>query len=353
MLYSIQACRAIAALLVVCFHSAGNLAKQKYFGPIADPLERAFWFGGDAGVAFFFVLSGFIIHFVHAQDIECPTRLFSYVKKRVIRIFPTYWIVFLSVYLLAIATPSLKETVPSNIVVLAKSLLLLPQDSNIIGGTGAPVLVVAWSLQYEVLFYSVFGLALIRRWIFYFVIAIVALNIALEPLLRPYSFPRIFFANHLILLFGMGTIASCATKLNLPVPRARWLIGSSMAAIGAIAIVATDNRAESQSTLIDLAFGVASATLVLGLVKCEDSSKISFYKRALGALGDSSYALYLIHFPLVAILSKIAIATLPKTEVGVGCAFVLLVFGSVVTAMAFHSLIERPMLSKLAGKKRT
>ena len=53
MFYNIQFCRAIAALLVVFFHSAGNLAKEKYFGVLAEPFERIFWFGGEAGVAFF------------------------------------------------------------------------------------------------------------------------------------------------------------------------------------------------------------------------------------------------------------------------------------------------------------
>ena len=43
------------------FHSAGNLAKEKYFGIVAQPIKYVFSFGGAAGVAFFFVLSGFII----------------------------------------------------------------------------------------------------------------------------------------------------------------------------------------------------------------------------------------------------------------------------------------------------
>lgn len=350
MLYSIQACRAIAALLVVCFHSAGNLAKEKYFGPIADPLERVFWFGGGAGVAFFFVLSGFIIHYVHYKDIDCPARLLHYFRKRVVRVFPTYWIVFLSVYILAVAVPSLRETVPLNLAVMFRSLLLVPQDHGLVGGTGAPVIVVAWSLQYEMLFYFIFGLALISRWVFYIFIAIISFNMIIEPLVGPYSFPRSFFANHLILLFGVGIFASSAIKFNVPSPPARWLVAISVVAIVAIAIVATHRRADYQSTMIDFAFGVSSAVLVFGLVKSEKSSSSSVYRRKLGALGDSSYALYLIHFPLVAILSKIAIIIFPKNELGVFCAFTLLVLGSVVTALGFHNFIERPMLNKLSSK---
>jgi peptidoglycan/LPS O-acetylase OafA/YrhL len=39
---------------------------------VAAPLENLFAFGGTAGVAFFFVLSGFILHHVHHQDLNRP-----------------------------------------------------------------------------------------------------------------------------------------------------------------------------------------------------------------------------------------------------------------------------------------
>jgi len=49
---SIQACRAVAALLVVLFHIGGVFAKEKYFGGFANPLQTVVSFGGPAGVAF-------------------------------------------------------------------------------------------------------------------------------------------------------------------------------------------------------------------------------------------------------------------------------------------------------------
>jgi len=128
MLYSIQLCRAIAAISVVLYHSAGNLAKDKYFGASAEFLEKIFGFGGEAGVAFFFVLSGFIIHYIHRQDFDQPKKTGIYLLKRAIRIYPTYLVILLSVYALAMATPSLRGTMPTDISVLIKTLLLFPQD---------------------------------------------------------------------------------------------------------------------------------------------------------------------------------------------------------------------------------
>ena len=68
---------------------------------------------------------------------------------------------------------------------------------------------------------------------------------------------------------------------------------------------------------------------------------------------DASYALYLIHFPLVAVMSKVAIIVLPKSASGASIGFCLLVFSSVVAAIIFNKLIERPMLRFFAPNPAT
>jgi exopolysaccharide production protein ExoZ len=57
---SIELSRGIAALIVVLFHTTGIMGLDKYYAqkPVFD-----FWSFGHAGVDFFFVLSGFIIHY--------------------------------------------------------------------------------------------------------------------------------------------------------------------------------------------------------------------------------------------------------------------------------------------------
>ena len=81
MLRSLQACRAVAALLVVLFHaSVGIFNLPKYFG--CKPFGPVFDFG-FVGVDFFFVLSGFIMVYVHAADFGQPRALGAYFWKRV------------------------------------------------------------------------------------------------------------------------------------------------------------------------------------------------------------------------------------------------------------------------------
>jgi len=73
MLYLLHHCRGLAAILVVLFHIHSSF---NTYG-IDTPLTQLFRYGGSIGVAFFFALSGFIILYVHKQDIQRPEKLKS------------------------------------------------------------------------------------------------------------------------------------------------------------------------------------------------------------------------------------------------------------------------------------
>ena len=352
MLYGIQVFRAIAALLVVFFHSAGNLAKEKYFGTAAQPIEQTFWFAGEAGVAFFFVLSGFIIHRVHYQDFDRPDRIWNYVKKRVIRIYPTYIVIFFAVFVAAKMTPSLRDTVESDPIIIIKSLLLLPQDFNVVGGTGAPVIVAAWSLQYEMVFYAIFALALIRRWVFYFLGLLCILNVAVEPYMGPYEFPRSFIANHLIVLFGMGVVVSALLKRGFLKNCSGWSVSASALFFLLIAVIATEYRENYHKPSFDFMYGVAASFLIFSSVRFEEKVGEKFQFKFLMLVGDASYAMYLMHFPLVVIFSKIAVILLPINTLGACVAFLFFVIGSVAAALVFNLLVERPLM-RYFGKSQS
>jgi peptidoglycan/LPS O-acetylase OafA/YrhL len=101
-LLGIEAVRGVAALLVVLFHAGRLLSGPKDYGSL--PLGGVFDFG-RAGVDVFFVLSGFIISFIHARDVTSDAgprrrRLATFARKRLLRIYPSYWIC--SLILLAI-----------------------------------------------------------------------------------------------------------------------------------------------------------------------------------------------------------------------------------------------------------
>src|SRR5436190_1288571 len=101
---TLQAGRALAALLVVLYHNGLYIfALDKYWG--ADPSRGLFNFG-HAGVEFFFVLSGFIIFYIHGKDLGVPSRFFSFIRKRFIRIYPIYWLVLAAIIPVYFLVPS-------------------------------------------------------------------------------------------------------------------------------------------------------------------------------------------------------------------------------------------------------
>lgn len=84
---SLQASRAVAAIMVLLFHMGATIALPKYFSNSAFDISGLF---GKVAVQFFFVMSGFIILNAHRKDINKPERIYNYIFKRCVRIYPTY-----------------------------------------------------------------------------------------------------------------------------------------------------------------------------------------------------------------------------------------------------------------------
>lgn len=343
MYQSLQLCRGIAAVLVVLFHLGGAVGNQKYFN--LPGLEQAFIFG-HSGVAFFFVLSGFIIAHVHAGDIGQPARIAGYLRKRAARIYPPFLIVFGLVFAAGLASSSLRAALPTDPWVIAKALLLLPQDIDLIGGTGAPVIIVAWSLHYELLFYAVFALAIVSRIAAMLLVAVLFLHGLSCWWGTACGFPRSFFASYWLLLFVMGV--AVARLARRPAGKAGALAMASAGMLGFVLIAAGEVSGLAEAgAAVYIGYGLCSSLIVLGLVQAENAGAIVWRHPAVAALGDSSYALYLVHYPLISLLCKAAMAAGLKGPGGAALAFVSALALCVLAAHAFHRLVERPLLRRL------
>ena len=341
---SLQAGRAIAAILVVLYHLGGMIAVEKYFGQPIFGIPFSF---GDAGVEFFFVLSGFIILTAHRKDISKPYRVISYLKKRIARIYPTYWIIFFGVYIYAMMSDTLINDVPHDFFIVLKSLLLFPQNMDVVGGTGAPVLIVAWTLQYEVLFYMFFAIMIINR------LASIALSVVWLYMYINFSgdtslhFLLSFLVSDYIFLFIIGMAVSIIFRSNSVLVKNygfNIVIGVLVFSFVALDEIIKTNLVMERQTLL---YGLASGLIILGLVKAESSGRIIGGNRWLQLLGDSSYALYLIHLPLISLLCKLSVSFGLNNFgfLGALVSFVLFFCACVVSSVVFHLWIERPIAS--------
>lgn len=123
------------------------------------------WPWGDRAVKFFFVLSGFIIYFVNGHEIGAGSAQ-TFAWRRFVRIFPTYWLIFLSALALREFAGNSYYAIQVTPDFLAANLFLLPSHGLFIEP--------AWSLRHELLFYAVFlvciwnarvGIALASFWL--------------------------------------------------------------------------------------------------------------------------------------------------------------------------------------------
>ena len=151
-LESIQHLRGIAALLVVFVH-------------FPTPLAR---FCGSIGVDIFFFISGFII-FISIDKSGYYDKPFTFLKKRLLRIIPLYFLVTTLFILMNVTLKSFHAERDANIPVdmsimtVLKSYLFIPITVN--GDYRDPLVFLGWSLNFEMLFYilTFFVLLIFRK----------------------------------------------------------------------------------------------------------------------------------------------------------------------------------------------
>ncbi len=149
---SLQVLRALAAWLVVYHHYMQVFHSFNSTSSIGEFFSSR----GGFGVDLFFVLSGFMMYLAASRP---STDGWSFFIKRLFRVFPTYWF-FTFVIIIAVALiPSAFIYNQYTAYTLIQSLLFIPHEN--VSGLGIyPVLTVGWTLNYEVLFYSILAICL-------------------------------------------------------------------------------------------------------------------------------------------------------------------------------------------------
>ncbi len=357
MFKSLQAGRAIAAILVMLCHVGGAIASEKYFG--ISGFRTAFGYG-SGGVEFFFVLSGFIIYYAHRNDLSKPGKIKSYVLKRTVRVYPIYWIVFLVAYGGACLSPATREQALLDPVTFVKSLLLVPQNPEVVGGSGAPVLGVAWTLQYEMMFYAAFGLAIISRIAGVGLICCFVVAKIVSATSGGLVFPWSFVLSDYIYLFIFGIVVACVVlRREIGMRAGSVFLYAGVAGCVVHAVSTMVDRPMSKGLEVPF-LGLSSAAVVLGMVVYEKHGRAVLAHRFFQLFGDASYSLYLIHFPVITILCKVSMRAGLK-GMGFGgamIAFVVMVVCCMVAGVVLHKAVEKPItgylrrLTRPAGSDR-
>jgi peptidoglycan/LPS O-acetylase OafA/YrhL len=331
---SIQYLRAFAALMVVSLHL--QLQRERLGAPELDLAILA------TGVNIFFVISGFIMWVTTATR---PQRTAAeFMRDRLIRIVPIYWIVTLLMLVVLLVDPGLAQTAilePGHVI---SSFLFLPSP-NPAGGTYTPLLIPGWSLNYEMVFYLLFAVAIWRAGhslklraglILAVLIGFAAVGYAFRP-----SGILGFYTSDIILHFGFGMLIGMVYLSGL-VPRSnRWwlLTGAGVLLLAAVPVASRQLGA--------LAIFAATTAIVFGAAFAgEHKVNLPLLK-----IGDWSYSLYLTH-PLV--LSALCQGwALSGTKLPLALFGLLGVSLCIATAAASFIFLEQPITRKAKSWLRT
>jgi peptidoglycan/LPS O-acetylase OafA/YrhL len=341
-LNGLQVIRGIAALAVVLYHEQGFLHA-------AVPASPTWWFtalfrSGYAGVDVFFVLSGFLIVYVHYDDIGLAPRVADYLWRRASRIYLFYWILCLFFIPAVFVAPALfTNSGKQEILGLVSSVLLLPQP-------GIPLLGVTWSLQHELYFYAIFALVIAApRTAGTVAVAVLGGTLAAQFSRTPVVFPWSFIFSFRNLQFALGVAVALVIKRSRLRPNWRTLLVLGSTLFCGTALLDDYSLVPFVPVRNMCLYGMGACLIVWAVVLRDLSTRNTKPVAMLVGLGEASYAVYLLHYPALVALHRLS--SLWSGSVVVPQPVVLVVNTGIALSIgvAAHVMVERRVLRWARG----
>jgi exopolysaccharide production protein ExoZ len=287
-LRQMEGMRGLAVFLVFLVHNAS--LTMPFLKPNSTAYEFAGTIGlsGNIGVDIFFVLSGFLIY---GSLISKPQPFLTYMKRRVQRIYPAFLAVLCVYILLSFLFPSerkIPQEPASGIMYVLENLLLLPGLFHI-----RPIIIVAWSLSYEMFYYL-----------------LIPLTIYCADLRNRRPKWRIAFFTVLLLAFlltgsyvgwplRLGTFVAGIITYELYKEWPEQRLGTGLGLLGlAVAIVVPDAPFQTPMAMACKQFAQCAGLGIFGFAFIQATPFLGsrfFSWTPLRWLGNISYSYYLIH----------------------------------------------------------
>ncbi|MDQ1697302.1 MAG: hypothetical protein QOJ03_2655 [Frankiaceae bacterium] len=324
-----------------------------FLGPLmpnVKPYARV-TYAGPTGVGFFFILSGFVLTWSAGQAVGSG----GFFRRRAARILPNHvltWAAMLAILLALDVSVSTGPAVTSLLLVHA----WVPHQSYF-GAVNTP----SWSLSCEAFFYALFPLLLIgvrragvlaRRLLLLVAVAVpLAVAIAepsyadrLDPTAKDFfvsRFPPVRLAE-----FVIGIVLAVEVRAGR-VPRIPLSFAVALA-VGAFAAVDVlhDGRWQVVVTLVPFAVLIVAAARS-DLRRSASLLRLPWLVRA----GQWSYALYLVHWPVLVLVAHFHKTRFASGTEALGAVAVVFA-GCVVLAGLVFTLWERPWEVRLRPEHR-
>jgi len=345
----VQALRGLAACMVIVFHATGVWV-QHVGGPVG------IWGNGASGVPVFFVISGFVMTISTAGKKNGPHPARDFMERRLVRIVPLYWLITGLTLLKLFAVhlvPSL-ENAGSHVTVsfgyIVSSLLFLPQHNSL--GIVQPVVLVGWTLFFEMFFYLLFACALALRIKELRLLTPIMIGLAVLGIIHGSFGPAIgILASPLLLEFLAGVVIAQLAQVGYSW---RPVVAGVVGAVSLVGLLTVP---------LNAFFGIdwlTCGTFAVLLVFCVVSLEARIWEkipRWVLAIGEASYSLYLIHVLLFSFIvkgiMKLGLLSPGATHrTGEIATVLLFAVPSILISLLVYRWIEAPINNTLRYKLR-
>ncbi|MBY9064147.1 acyltransferase [Sphingomonas yunnanensis] len=333
----IDTIRGLAALVVIYFHMARYFVEN---GLSTVGIEHAAFIAGaymidfgKAGVALFFIVSGFVVPFSLLRGKRYPVRDFCI--SRFFRLYPAYWLsIPFGIYFFFVVPGA-----PFGLVQLLANLTMLQQfvgQPNAIG--------VYWTLQIELVFYALcvalYRLGKLRDVRFLFVTAVTMMAIGLgAAVLRGLTgkgLPIALLLALTLMLFGMLWRFWLVEGDEASRRHAKWLAVLFIIAVPVISYLGYG--VEGAWYRYTASYYVALAVFLLMTTRWRVSGAVFQY------LGRVSYSVYLF----APVVQDVVVRALPPAAhraISPHLYVVAIMLASVAVASICYVLIEKPAIA--------
>lgn len=307
---SIQILRFVAATFVIFAHMGIGIHSYK-------------------GIDILFVISGFIIYWTSRNKIgEGRTASIRFMKRRLVRIFTFYWVLFFSLIALGIYTVQFDWN-------FFKNVFLLPGHKSF--------LEVTWSLSVELYFYVLFAFSILflskktTQKIAFIFWALTFLLLGLEYTNYPIKgTPLNFFVGQNIGLILAGVLTGIVYEKSLLIATKKRLLYSGFClAIGLFLFLII---VDYYSNLSFACVGIGSSLLLFGILTIEELKRPKFPALLL-SFGNASYVAYLIHIPIIHYFSSTPALKMTNQF--------LIILGIWFLSLLLYQLLEKPLVERL------
>lgn len=327
MINNVQFLRAMAAIMVVAYHSSDIVSKYGF--EFNGFLNIGYW--GAFGVDIFFVISGYIMAMIDDEKHKTP---YKFAMDRIIRIVPVYWVLTSLIILMQAVMPSIfRDSIyeaPQNIA----SLFFVSEYF----GYKYPTLYVGWTLELEMFFYATFTACLFIKGKAskLIVLSIIITAMSVLSVIKPVAMEFVFG----MIVYYVTKIISLRIPYKLPSSVFFLVVLTAFLCLFYLNI-----PSERESILRPLLAGLISFFVVTAAILCRDM-RINIFTR----IGDASYSLYLIQVFTIPLISKIILKS--KVVINGYIVFSASVIFTVVIGFAFYYFFEKKLVSYLRGLAR-